>query len=441
MPAPSGGVRAMPDRIHDPGAASGESPGPGLLGNRRCVCHDRPMPAPRPDLTAAQPRRPSGTAGGRGGQWSNKPIADPPPGGGMALGEKGPPAAVRERLHRHGPPRHPSAKGVDKIKLTGPKVRGRRLQVTIRRDPGTGEWANPTMFGDETVRRLSDTPWNETGAEEAKGVHAQVFVDMLNAGDARPCPEHAKAALHGTVRAGSAWAGWDIFRPRQLGGNCDMVRIAAAVRAEMYFRDRLILWDQDQTYAGPKYCPIIYDFNLSALLNDREWDGEDGRLMERLAMLEDGKGRTMLDLRHDYHSNYPGHSDTHLTAADNTLVLPVYLLGIPELDETVKAECFAMLEQVATPNKLTWGKLIHVVAVRAVRNRCKAQHFTDSLSNVVRHYSADDSHQIKWGILEAINRAPDKRHWLDYGHDNSGVIGSEYLQHEVERHAGAGRRS
>ena len=429
-----------------PIVASPEGGGRGIprapFGGIRGVCHDGPMPAPRPDRTAAQPRRSAGVPGGRGGQWSNKPMADPlPPGGGMELGEGEGPDAAGETPGSGAPAQlQESAAEVDKIKLTGPKAGGRRLTVIVKRDPGTGEWSNPTVFGDATVRTLSDTPWNEEGAEEAKGLHAQVFVDMLNAGDARPCPDHAKAALRGTVRAGTLWAGWELFRPRRPRESCDMVRLAAATRAEMYFRDRLLLWDQYETYAGPKYCPIIYDRNLSSMFDDKEWDGEDGRLMERLAMLKDGNGRTMLDLRHDYHSNYPNRSNRRLSEAENTLVLPVYLLGIPELDETVKAECFDLLEQVTRPHELTWGKLIHVVSLRSIRNRCKAQHFTNALSNLVRHYSSDDRHQIKWGILEAVNRSQSQKPWLDYTYDNSGVLDSEYLQHEVELHARAERR-
>ena len=361
------------------------------------------MPAPRPDRTTSQPRRPSGAGGGRGGQWSNKPIADSPPGGGMRLGGQRP-GAVRERLHRHGPPRHPSAKGVDKIKLAGPKVRGRRLQVTVRRDPRTGEWANPTMFGDETVRMFSDTPWNEEGAEEAKGLHAQVFVDMLNAGDARPTESHARRALHGTVRAGVAWAGWPSSYPKSDDEHCDLVNVAAAVRAEMYFRDRLILWDNAQEEDDSHYCPVVYECYLHPMFDSRQWDGEDGRLMERLAMLKDGKGRTMLDLRHDHYFNRLSSSPdlTRERSPDKTLMLPVYLLGIPDLDETVKAESLELIEKCQTQHK--WSVLINMVANREKTGE-KVTHFTRALRNIVSHYPPEQHHHpTTWGILQALSR-------------------------------------
>ena len=338
--------------------------------------------------TAHQPRRPPGAAGGRGGQWSNKPVADSPPSGGIALGESAPGASDAA----DGTPARQTS-GPASIKLTGPRVRGRHLQVTIRRDPDTGMWVNPTMFGDEMFRTLSDAPWKEGGAEEAKGLHAQVFVDMLNAGDALPCPEHAKAALKGTQEAGKRWAGWGESRAKHPA-SVQAVQIAAAVRAEIYFRNRLQLWGQTGAGEVHRYPPIVYLCGVMPLFLDIQWRGEDGRLMERLAMLEDSEGNTFLDK--------PEHIvvDAVMHLKQIYSRLPVCLLGMTDLDETVKAKCFDMLE-LAGLQGMDWK--IMLMEIHQTARKESVHMVQDSVRNILRHTSDDANSKTRYELLEGLS--------------------------------------
>ena len=318
-----------------------------------------------------------------------------------------------------------AAEETTRVKLTGPKVDGRRLNATIRRDPDTGVWVNPTMFGDETVRMLSDTPWDQGGAEEAKGLYAQVFADMLNAGDALPCPEHAKMALIGAYDAGYRWAGWDEYRPRsykEIPDGCLMVRMASAVRSEHYFRDRLHLWDNP--LADDRYSPIIYEYYMPPQFGSFEWNGVDGRTMERLAMLKDRNGRTMLDP--------PEHGTQVLWPGMEEFDVPVYLLGIADIDETVKVKSFDLIEHhVRTrhphrQNWRTWNEWDTLIRAGKVieRDGGTIKHLIDSARTVVRHYP-DMDNMIKGGLLEAIQRS---------GQPDSELLKCETLQTEINRY-------
>ena len=379
---------------------------------------------------APQPRRPAGAAGGRGGQWSPKPAADPPSSGGMHLGEDGAhdplaPVDVQEPHSGRQPTRRPG--GPSKLKLAGPRVYGRRLQVTVRRDPDPGAWVNPTMFGDETFRTLSDTPWEQGGAEEAKGLHAQVFVDMLNAGDARPCPEHAQAALRGTQEAGLKWAGsgWSIAQRYEQGSaDCAMLEMAAATRAETYFRDRLLLWGGALSGPGLRNdYPILSTYVFPAeLWGGGLWQGEDGRLMERLAMLEDNTGRSVMDRW------WQVCEDTHPIRSG--IQLPVFLLKNPDLDETVKKQCFGMLELAAQnrSGNSDWVKLLQRIA-NAEHEDCR---FSDTVLSILRHYGRDNYHPVKDTIANALTRVR-RLGW----YPDSELVTSDAIKAEIDQHFGS----
>ena len=373
--------------------------------------------------TAHQPRRPAGAGGGRGGQWSNKPVADSPQTGGMRLSGGGSAAggAVDGRAGPTPPDRrHGEA---DSVKLAGPRAGGRRLQVTVRRDPDTGMWVNPTMFGDEAVRMFSDTPWGEGGAEEAKGVHAQVFVDMLNAGDALPCPEHAKAALKGTQKAGQKWAGWP--NPRaSIPVSDHAVLISAAARSETYFRDRLHRWGQTGADDdGLSYPPVVYDCELYGLFSDEQWQGEDGRLLERLAMLEDLRGNTVLDKPNLI---LTGHRDVNQRYS----CLPLYLLGFAGLDQTVKIKCLDMLEMAQLQYE-DWEWI--VLEIHRAANRASVCVLPDAVSNIL-HYTRDDGDNgnLRYNLIKGLAKLKGSG-W----HPDSELFTREFLGSEINEHIAA----
>ena len=392
--------------------------------------HDPRMEKPPGAGTAPQPRRPAGALAGRGGQWSPKPVADMPAGGGVTLGEDGAsdqPAAVDIHERRRGG-RRPGRRNAEtaKLKLAGPRVDGRRLQVTVRRDPDTGAWVNPTMFGDETFRMLSDAPWDQGGAEEAKGLHAQVFVDMLNAGDALPCPEHAKAALIGTQEAGYKWAGWGSpNRAGQVSRGRDVLEIAAATRAEIYFRDRLLLWSS----ALPETAincdtPIIHSYDLhAAFWGGNLWLGEDGRLLERLVMLEDNNGRSVMDRSWRGYEALPRH--------DEGLQLPVCLLRATDLDPAVKRQCFKMLElarQISDNATLDWVTLFW----RALGSGRADRRFSDTVISILRHYKNGNYHPVKGDIVTALIRLKRSGRYPD-----TDLVTSDAIEAEIDHHIGA----
>ena len=308
---------------------------------------------------------------------------------------------------------------------------GRRLQVTIRRDPDTGEWVNPTMFGDATFRTLSDASWYQGGAEEAKGLHAQVFVDMLNAGDALPCPEHAQAALTGTQEAGIRWAGWRASRANGFALG-HPVQITAAARAEMYFGDRLLLWGSagsDWDW-GFDHIPIIYKANsngfLYSVFNDSLWHGDDGRLVERVAMLKDNRGRSLVDLSHHFFERrHPDHEG-------DEVCLPVYLLGVSDIDESVQAKCLSMLE-AANMSSRDWELLFRSVHLSICGGGVRV--LPDSVRNIVRRLPPDGDNPISGHMLSGLYRFT---RWGMF--PDCELSTCWFLQSEISKHTARGFR-